>query len=265
MNRNRAAVSAVAVAVLSAGLGAAPAAATTGSVTAGSATAAEAKARVGADWTTQSIVFTAAAGQANDLSIFPMYTSDGIRRIGFRDVVPLAPGEHCAYSSAEDTTAVVCELPADSARPDRIDVFLGDGDDTIAAFTPGMNTVSGGTGDDELHAHTARTVLGDAGNDMVMGPATLHGGDGMDHLMGDHENQRMWGGRGDDMIEGYGGDDTAYGGPGDDHVMGGDGRDVLLGGSGDDMLHGEAGDDFVFGGTGKDTPDGGDGRDVVLP
>ena len=63
-------------------------------------------------------------------------------------------------SSAEDTTAVVCELPADSARPDRIDVLLGDGDDTIAAFTPGMNTVSGGAGDDELHAHTARTVLG---------------------------------------------------------------------------------------------------------
>ncbi|GHE89246.1 calcium-binding protein [Streptomyces fumanus] len=256
MNRNRAAVSAVAVTLLTAGLAVGPA---TG------ATAAEAKARVGADWAAQSIVFTAAAGQANDLNIFPMYTSDGIRRIGFTDVVPLAPGDHCAYSRAEDTTSVVCELPADSARPDRIDIFLGDGDDTIAAFDPGIGTVSGGPGDDELHAHTARTVLGGAGDDMVMGPAALHGGDGMDHLMGDDGNQRMWGGRGDDMFEGYGGDDTVYAGSGDDHAMGGDGRDLLLGGSGDDTLDGEGGDDVIWGGSGKDLLEGGPGRDVVLP
>lgn len=256
MYRNRAAVSAVAAALLAAGLAAGPAAAADG---------AEAKARVGADWRTQSIVFTAAAGQTNDLSIYSMYTSDGVRHIGFRDVVPLEPGDHCAHSSAEDTTTVVCRLPVDSPRPDRIDVSLGDGDDTIAAFDPGIGTVSGGPGDDELHAHTARTVLGDAGDDMVMGPAALYGGDGTDHLMGDDGNQRMWGGRGDDMIEGFGGDDAVYAGSGDDHAMGGDGRDILLGGPGDDMLHGEEGDDLVCGGSGKDVADGGPGRDVVLP
>ncbi|GAB2601959.1 hypothetical protein GCM10027168_38890 [Streptomyces capparidis] len=255
MNRNRATVSAVAVTLFVAGLAAGPAA----------AAPAEAKARVGADWTTQSIVFTAATGQTNDLNIFSMYTGDGVRRIGISDVVPLAPGDHCAYSRPEDTTSVVCELPVGSSRPDRIDVFLGDGNDTIAAFDPGMGTVSGGPGDDELHAHTARTVLGDAGNDMVMGHAALHGGDGMDHLMGDSSNQRMWGGRGDDMIEGYGGDDTVHAGPGDDHAMGGDGRDILLGGPGNDTLHGEGGDDLVWGGTGKDTVDGGPGRNIVLP
>ncbi|TXS57005.1 calcium-binding protein [Streptomyces sp. t39] len=258
MNRNRAAVSAVAATLLAAGLAAGPAAAAP-------ATATGAKARVAADWTTQSIVFTAAAGQTNDLSIFSMYTSDGIRRIGFRDVVPLEPGDHCAYSGAGDPTSVVCELPADSPRPDRIDAFLGDGDDTIAAFSPGVGTVRGGPGDDELHAHTARTVLGDAGNDMVMGPAVLHGGDGTDHLMGDDGDQRMWGGRGDDMIEGYGGDDTVYAGPGDDHAMGGDGRDIVLGGPGDDALDGEGGDDLVCGGTGEDVLEGREGRDVVLP
>ena len=256
MNRNRATVSAVAVTLFTAGLAIGPAAA---------ATAAEAKSRVGADWATQSIVFTAAAGQTNNLNIFSMYTSDGIRRIGFSDVVPLEPGDHCAYSRPEDTTSVVCELPADSPQPDRIDVFLGDGNDTIAAFTPGIGTISGGPGDDELHAHTARTVLGDAGNDMVMGPAALHGGDGMDHLMGDGSNQQMWGGRGDDMIEGYGGDDTVHAGPGDDHAMGGDGRDIVLGGPGNDTLDGEGGDDLVCGGTGKDALEGGPGRNIVLP
>ncbi|CAM5282738.1 hypothetical protein GCM10010261_67100 [Streptomyces pilosus] len=256
MSRIRATVGAVAVTLFTAGLAIGPAAA---------ATAAEVQARVGADWATQSIVFTAAAGQTNDLNIFSMYTSDGIRHIGFSDVVPIEPGDHCAYSRPEDTTSVVCELPADNPRPDRIDVFLGDGNDTIAAFTPGIGTVSGGSGDDELHAHTARTVLGDAGNDMVMGPAALHGGDGMDHLMGDSSNQQMWGGRGDDMIEGYGGDDTVQAGPGDDHAMGGDGRDILLGGPGNDTLHGEGGDDLVCGGSGKDILEGGPGRDIVLP
>ncbi|MEU1125609.1 calcium-binding protein [Streptomyces sp. NPDC005899] len=255
MNRNRAAAGAVALALFTAGLTVGPAVAATPGT----------KARVGADWATQSIVFTAAAGQTNSLDIFSMYTSDGIKRIGFSDVVPLEPGDHCAYSRAEDTTSVVCELPADSPRPDRIDVFLGDGGDTIAAFAPGVGTVDGGPGDDELHAHTARTVLGGTGNDMVMGPAALHGGDGMDHLMGDSGDQQLWGGRGDDMIEGYGGDDTVYAGPGDDHAMGGDGDDAVLGGPGDDMLEGEGGDDLVLGGTGKDAVDGGPGRDIVLP
>ncbi|MFG3075872.1 calcium-binding protein [Streptomyces sp. NPDC048225] len=270
MTRNRAAVGAAAVILFTAGLAAGPAAAATPAATTGTstatatATATEAKARVGADWASQSIVFTAAAGQANDVNIFSMYTSDGIRRIGFTDVVPLQPGDHCAYSRAEDTTSVVCELPAESSRPDRIDVLLGDGDDTIAAFDPGVGTVRGGPGDDELHAHTARTVLGDAGDDMLMGPATLNGGEGMDHLMGDDGDQRMWGGPGDDMIEGYGGDDTVYAGTGDDHAMGGDGRDVVLGGPGDDTLDGEGGDDLVCGGPGQDTVEGGPGRDLVL-
>jgi hypothetical protein len=257
MNRKRATVSAVAVALLAAGLVAGPAAAAPAS--------GEPKARVGADWETQSIVFTAAAGQANNLQIFPMYTADGVRRIGFTDVVPLEPGDHCEYSRAGETTSVVCELPEDGPRPDRIDVHLGDGDDTTAAFVPGVGTVSGGPGDDELHAHTARTVRGDAGNDMVMGPAALYGGDGTDELMGDHGNQRMWGGRGDDMFHGYGGDDVVFAGQGDDHAMGGDGRDVLLGGPGTDTLEGEGDDDVILGGSGKDALEGGPGRNIVLP
>jgi hypothetical protein len=256
MNRNRATVSAVAVTLLVIGLAAVPATA--------APTTTETKARVGADWTTQSIVFTAAAGQTNDLHVVPMEIGDEVRRIGFSDVVPLEPGDHCAYSRPENTTFVFCELPFDSSRPDRINAFLGDGDDTIATSDPAVDTVSGGPGDDVLHAHTAHTVRGDAGDDMVMGRAVLYGGDGMDDLMGDNSNQQMWGGRGDDMIEGYGGDDFVYAGPGDDHTMGGDGRDTVLGGPGDDTLDGEDGDDLICGGPGNDTLEGGLGRDIVL-
>ncbi|MER5770210.1 calcium-binding protein [Streptomyces sp. NPDC001985] len=259
MNRHQATARAVAVALLATGLAVTPATAAPAAPATGVA-----KARVSADWATQSIVFTAAAGQANDLHVIPRDLGDGVRRIGFRDAVPLQPGDHCAYLEPGDDSYVVCELPTGSPRPDRIDVFLGDRDDTIATSDPGVATVRGGTGDDTLHAHTAHTVRGDAGDDMVMGLAVLDGGDGMDHLMGDDSDQRLWGGRGDDMIEAYGGADVVHAGPGDDHAMGGDGRDVLLGGPGNDTLHGEGGDDLVSGGPGRDTLDGGPGRDIVL-
>ncbi|MEV0008549.1 calcium-binding protein [Streptomyces sp. NPDC047973] len=257
MNRHQAAARAAAVTLLVTGLAAAPAAA--------APTADAAKARVGADWATRSITFTAADGQANDLHVVPMDEGDGVRRIGFRDSVPLEPGEHCTYLEPGSDTYVVCELPTGGTAADRIDVFLGDGDDEIATSDPGVATVSGGPGDDTLHAHTAHTVRGDAGDDMVMGRVVLDGGDGMDHLMGDDGDQRLWGGRGDDMIEAYGGADLVYAGQDDDHVMGGDGDDVLLGGPGTDTLHGEGGDDLIGGGPGQDTAEGGPGRDVVLP
>ncbi|MFH9672080.1 calcium-binding protein [Streptomyces sp. NPDC017405] len=255
MNRHPVTARAAAVALLAAGLAAAPAAA---------APATGAKAGVGADWATQSIVFTAAAGQVNDLHVFPMERGAGVRQIGFRDAVPLSPGDHCAYLDPADETFVVCELPTGSARSDRIDVFLGDGDDEIVTSDPGVGTVRGGPGDDVLHAHTAHTVRGDAGNDMVMGRVVLDGGDGDDHLMGDDTDQRLWGGRGDDRIEAYGGADIVYAGPGEDRALGGDGRDTLLGGPGDDNLDGEDGDDLVVGGPGRDTVTGGPGHDVVL-
>ncbi|MER6915058.1 calcium-binding protein [Streptomyces sp. NPDC000594] len=264
MNRQKAATRTVTVTLLATGLATGLAAGLTAAPAAAAPAATGAKARITADWATQSIVFTAAAGQANNLHVIPRDLGDGVRRIGFRDAVPLQPGDHCAYLAPGDETYVVCELPTDSPRPDRIDIFLGDRNDTIATSDPGVATVRGGPGDDELHAHSAHTVRGDAGNDMVMGRAVLDGGDGMDHLMGDDSDQHLWGGRGHDMIEAYGGADIVHAGPGNDHAMGGDGHDILLGGSGDDTLHGENGDDLVSGGPGKDTLDGGPGRDVVL-
>lgn len=256
MNRNGATTTAAAVVLLTTGLAVGPAAAAPAT--------GEEKARVSADWATGSVVFTAAEGQTNDLHVIPMEHGAGTRQIGFRDKAPLAPGDHCTYLAPGNDTFVVCELPTGSARPERIDVFLGDGDDTIVTSDPAVGTVRGGTGDDTLHAHTAHTVRGDAGDDMVMGRAILDGGDGADHLMGDDADQWMAGGRGDDMIEAYGGADKVYAGPGEDHALGGDGDDLLLGGPGDDTLHGEEGDDLIGGGTGKDAAEGGPGRDIVL-
>ncbi|NEE60072.1 calcium-binding protein, partial [Streptomyces sp. SID8455] len=68
-----------------------------------------------------SISFIAAPGQVNDLHVVPMDQGDGVRRIGFRDAVPLQPGDHCTYLEPGVETYVVCELPTGSPRPDRID------------------------------------------------------------------------------------------------------------------------------------------------
>ena len=75
-------------------------------------------------------------------------------------------------------------------------------------------------------------------------------------------NDRVFGGEGDDTIEGGGGSDDLYGEEGDDALTGGIGHDRLFGGEGDDTLAGGTGDDLLLGGEGDDTLTGGAGADV---
>ena len=72
---------------------------------------------------------------------------------------------------------------------------------------------------------------------------------------------------GDDTLVGgdYGTDnDVMYGGSGDDSIDGRDGDDVLEGGKGNDRLSGDAGTDLLTGGDGNDTFDGGAGADTAV-
>ncbi|MFR9726673.1 calcium-binding protein [Streptomyces sp. MS19] len=234
-------LSSVAVAALVAtGLGATPAAAQ-GSTT------------VGADWDgrTLSIVFQG-GDEANDLHVFPMNTGPEVRRIGFSDIVPIEPGEHCLHLDPDDETFVACELPVGDRRPDDIRVLLGGGDDEVMTSDPGVTQVRGGDGNDELHAHTAELVRGDDGDDMLMGNGVMFGGAGDDHLMGGPIDEVLHGGPGDDMIDGWDGDDIAYGDAGNDHITGGEGDDILVGGAGDDHITGDGGRDIAIGWPGRD-------------
>lgn len=83
----------------------------------------------------------------------------------------------------------------------------------------------------------------------------------------------IWGGRGNDVLEGgsahdriYGeaGHDVLVGRQGDDFLYGGAGADLLLGGAGADHLFGEGGNDWLIGGLGFDFLDGGPGKNKLV-
>ncbi|MGY2085688.1 ExeM/NucH family extracellular endonuclease [Blastococcus sp. SYSU DS0539] len=89
------------------------------------------------------------------------------------------------------------------------------------------------------------TSVGTEGDDV------LHGGNGVDVIMGSG---------GDDVITGGNGADVICGGDGNDVINGDNGDDVLLGGPGDDRLHGDNGSDTLIGGPGTDVLDQGKGK-----
>jgi Ca2+-binding RTX toxin-like protein len=59
----------------------------------------------------------------------------------------------------------------------------------------------------------------------------------------------LFGGDGNDLLQGGGGPSVLAGGAGDDQLLGGSGRDVLIGGLGSDQLVGNSGGDLLIAGT----------------
>ncbi|MEM9083109.1 MAG: hypothetical protein AAGB34_05880 [Planctomycetota bacterium] len=74
----------------------------------------------------------------------------------------------------------------------------------------------------------------------------------------------IYGGGGNDIINGSKKDDVIYGGSGNDTLTGNNGNDRLYGGDGTDTLKGSNGDDSLFGGFAKDTLTGNSGSDRFL-
>ncbi len=78
---------------------------------------------------------------------------------------------------------------------------------------------------------------------------------------GGNDGQTVYGGAGDDTINGTGKDDTIYAGSGNDTVKGNGGNDTIYGGSGSDTINGNNGDDTIVGGFGADNLTGSNGND----
>ncbi len=87
--------------------------------------------------------------------------------------------------------------------------------------------------------------LNDVAFAVIIGPATLRGGEGanvvfagegsQDILLGEDDDE-LHGGDGDDIIGSEGGDDLLFGDNGNDTLFGGDGADLLHGGAGFDLI-----------------------------
>lgn len=106
-----------------------------------------------------------------------------------------------------------------------------------SSFEAGSSVVFKGAGNG-LYNHSASTVIGGSGDDV------LYGGYAFNKLVG---------GRGDDYVRGRIANDVLSGNKGSDRLEGERGNDLIMGGAGDDLLDGGAGDDFLIGGSGRDT------------
>ena len=95
-------------------------------------------------------------------------------------------------------------------------------------------------------------------------PVIIYGGDGNDSLEGSPGNDTIYGESGNDVLEGKLGNDSLVGGSGRDRMEGDDGNDILKGGGHGDYLQGGNGNDRIWGGHGNDDIQGGRGTDRIF-
>ncbi|WP_334356711.1 MULTISPECIES: VCBS domain-containing protein [unclassified Bradyrhizobium] len=100
------------------------------------------------------------------------------------------------------------------------------------------------------------------GNAVICDPPYVYGTPRGDSIAGGGDRgQIIYGGAGNDTINGTGKSDLIYAGSGDDTVKGNDGDDKIYGGSGSDTINGNNGCDTIIGGYGADNLRGGNGDD----
>jgi hypothetical protein len=184
----------------------------------------------------------------------------------------LQPGLGCTGT----TSSVTCAVDFIT----RVVIFLGPGDDTIAAgptLPIGMHAeIHGGPGRDTLRGADGSNdlLVGDEGDDVLdggFGDDTLSGGAGDDTLLANLGADVYRGDSGIDSVSyatssapvrvtvGAGADDGAVGETDD---VGGD-VERVDGGTGDDTLIGSGAGEQLLGGLGNDTIDGGGGADLL--
>ena len=205
------------------------------------------------------------------------------------------PGELIVDINGEKTV-----LTSDEAKHTVIDG--GKGNDTITVdkgLYQGMY-ITGGEGSDTITAgQMAATIIDNYGSNFITGsgcydtiiangydldpngaavsfpdaPADtggitvngniIFGGGGNDYIEGSRANDYIDAGSGDNTAYGMGGDDFITAGKGSSYLSGGDGNDVIHAGQGKNILVGGHGDDRLFGGPGHDVLIGGAGKDQI--
>ncbi|MFM5194211.1 VCBS domain-containing protein, partial [Aeromonas media] len=147
---------------------------------------------------------------------------------------------------------------------------------------PGADRFDGGAGDDILFGDAVRFTgisgegyaaikqyvsgklgAGSVTDAQVHSYITDHASE-FDRSSTNDKGDTLYGGDGNDILFGQGGDDFLYGGAGNDILFGGSGNDTLYGESGSDVLSGGSGNDTLYGGTGNDVLSGGLGNDILI-
>ena len=82
-------------------------------------------------------------------------------------------------------------------------------------------------------------------------------------VLTDKGNDTVWGGAGDDFVNGYTGSETVHGGDGNDWIRTGLDNDLVYGDAGDDEVIAGDGNDTLYGGIGADKLGGGPGDDTL--
>ena len=117
------------------------------------------------------LVYTAAPGEANDISISVTADQYGVQNFG-------------SDTLTVDSSLGDCQSSCPNPGLTDVSVDLGDGNDKYTGATTVPETINGGDGDDNIFASHA-TMHGGPGNDMLksgVGPNLLDGGSGDDSL-----------------------------------------------------------------------------------
>lgn len=183
-----------------------------------------------------SIVFDAFPGEANDVTI----VKESNTRVRLRDAgAPVTPGTSCVAIDANEVrctyTGAVRRVPTGLGTNFR----LGDMNDRAS----GADNVQGGEGDDTITNPPLDPRFAESGFLLAAfgNPLGVHGGPGNDTIVGYGDGDEgndvlrapagspsiLFGGLGDDRLEGGSEDDFFRGGFGADHVISGGGRDTI--------------------------------------
>jgi Ca2+-binding RTX toxin-like protein len=224
---------------------------------------------------TYDIVYTSAAGEANDVTfsrtvnrIIKVHDPGApITAVAPTCKVILRDGYCSGYTGVNPPVLGYLGVLGSPIVFGYFDFHLGDGNDRMAKlphfeFPDGRARIWAGPGDDQIDTRGGfvQVVYGEAGADLLLGDAkgfVFYGDhttpvtislDGLanDGSTGEHDNVIGFG-----LVGGGAGADTLIGGPADDRFLGYHGADRMYGADGDDQL--SAGDgDVADGGPGDD-------------
>ncbi|NOJ44974.1 hypothetical protein HCN50_01730 [Bradyrhizobium sp. WSM 1744] len=152
----------------------------------------------------------------------------------------------------DDTNGVVQALDTGDTLTDTFTITTADGTAQVVTIT--IHGTSDADPNDFDNLATGAVVVCD--------PPYVYGTPRGDNIAGGgNDGQMVYGGAGNDTLNGTGKADIIYAGSGNDTVKGNDGDDTIYGGSGSDTINANNGCDTIVGGYGADFLTGSHGND----